>query len=160
MTTAAPLALDWINDYVGVPYVVNGRGRAGWDCWGLVLAVFREQRGVELPDWQREAPFDLAAQVRAFGRAWSAVQAGALAHKVEHPEHWSIAVVARRALPHHVGVVLGSSSVIGAGDSGARPRALGVLHCAEKMAGTVYDPLARFERNFPGAAWWRWEAAP
>jgi cell wall-associated NlpC family hydrolase len=142
MSAPAPETLAWVNDFVGVPYLVNGRDRDGWDCWGVVLAVFREQRGVTLPDWRRGAPYDLAAQARAFGGAWAEAQAAELAVRVEHPEHWSIALVARHRLPHHVGVVLGA----------------GVLHCAEKSAGTVYEPLSRFDRNYPGATWWRWTA--
>jgi len=133
--------LEWINDYVGVPYVVNGRDRNGWDCWGLVLAVYRDRLGVELPDWRRPEPFGLVAQVRAFGEAWRDVQAGAQAIELTTPEPLAIALVARTAgAPHHVGVVAGR----------------GVLHCAAVYGGTVWDTTGRFLKSYSGVSWWRW----
>lgn len=43
--TARPFPL------LGVPFVDGGRGPAGFDCWGLVLEVFR-RCGIELPDYR------------------------------------------------------------------------------------------------------------
>lgn len=39
----------WVADYVGLPFAIGGRTRAGVDCWGLVDMVYREQFGVPLP---------------------------------------------------------------------------------------------------------------
>lgn len=36
--------------YVGIPYVDKGRGDA-LDCWGLLVKVYREQLGIELPSY-------------------------------------------------------------------------------------------------------------
>jgi len=38
------------DSFVGIPYADKGRG-AAVDCWGLVLRVFREMRGIELPSY-------------------------------------------------------------------------------------------------------------
>src|SRR4029077_7528788 len=147
MTAAADMSIDnrqsraWINDYVGVPYRHNGRDRAGWDCWGLVLAVYRDRLGLTLPDWRWSEPFDLSAKLRAFGAAFDQVEAGA-ALELEAPEPFAIALVCYqgRAWPHHVGVVAGA----------------GVLHAASTYGGTLYDPLPRFLKTFSGVTWWRW----
>lgn len=40
---------DWVNDYVGIPFVDGGRTREGCDCYGLVCLVFAEQFKVTLP---------------------------------------------------------------------------------------------------------------
>lgn len=36
--------------YVGIPYKPMGRDQRGIDCWGLVMMVYRDWFGVELPD--------------------------------------------------------------------------------------------------------------
>lgn len=54
----------WAGAYVGVPYRDRGRSRAGWDCYGLVWVIAREQFGVALPDYRYRSAADLA-DVRA-----------------------------------------------------------------------------------------------
>jgi cell wall-associated NlpC family hydrolase len=134
---------DWINDYVGVPYVPNGRNRSGWDCWGLVLAVYRDRLGVELPDWQWQAPWGHRQRLTAFVRALADVNGGAQVLRLAAPEPWAIALIQYATHPHHVGVVAGG----------------GVLH-AQPYGGTVYEPMARFlagpNSNYGGAQWYRW----
>jgi cell wall-associated NlpC family hydrolase len=39
----------WWADYVGVPFVHGGRSEHGLDCWGLVVDVYRNHRGILLP---------------------------------------------------------------------------------------------------------------
>lgn len=45
------LTPGWSNAYVSppVPFLIGGRDRAGWDCWGLLRCVYAEQMGIELP---------------------------------------------------------------------------------------------------------------
>lgn len=136
--------LSWLNDYVGVPFVENGRGRDGWDCWGLVLAVYRDRLGLELPDFHWRAPFGQAAKLRAFGQAVAGVFAADQALELEAPEAWSIGLLYGEARPHHVGVAIG-----------ATPSALGVLH-ARRYGGTVFEPTRRFLLMSTRAQWFRW----
>lgn len=39
----------WSARYVGIPWRAHGRTPHGFDCWGLVRAVYADQCGVELP---------------------------------------------------------------------------------------------------------------
>jgi cell wall-associated NlpC family hydrolase len=41
----------WAGRYVGAPFEEHGRGPGGYDCWGLVVAVYREVFGIELPTY-------------------------------------------------------------------------------------------------------------
>ena len=35
---------------IPVPFKEQGRDRAGWDCWGIIVCAYREVYGIELPD--------------------------------------------------------------------------------------------------------------
>ena len=35
---------------IPVPFMEQGRDRAGWDCWGVIVCAYREVYGIELPD--------------------------------------------------------------------------------------------------------------
>lgn len=45
--TPAPL---WCDRYVGLPFVRDARGPEFYDCYGLVVAVLRDQFGREAPE--------------------------------------------------------------------------------------------------------------
>lgn len=137
--TKADTLEDWINDYVGVPYVENGRDRAdGWDCWGLVLVVYRERLGLELPDWKWRPPYGPVEKLRAFAGAVDL--AGDYTTELAAPEAFALALVrGGQARAHHVGVVIAG----------------GVLH-AQRYGGTVWEPINRFAHNSPRVTWHRW----
>lgn len=137
MTYAGDLA--WVNDYVGVPFVENGRTRDGWDCWGLVLAVYRDRLGLELPDYRWSPPYGPLEKLAAFGVAVDRVKFLDLAAPIDGPEAWAIGLVRANNRPHHVGVSIGG----------------GVLH-AQRYGGTVYVPVNRFLFANVGCQWFRW----
>lgn len=66
--------MSWANEYVGKPYVSNGRGLDGFDCWGLVCLIYARQLGIQLPEYGAVDAADLLGVARsmdaepAFGR--------------------------------------------------------------------------------------------
>lgn len=46
--------MNWVNDYLGIPYADKSSTHKGCDCWGLVRLVFQEQHGVELGNYAKK----------------------------------------------------------------------------------------------------------
>jgi cell wall-associated NlpC family hydrolase len=130
------------DDFVGLPYREGARGPDAYDCYGLVAAVFRGLRGVDLPDWSQTTP-GAAGASRAISAALAGEVAGGLMSKVdwprEFPADFDIAIVSGTTQPHHVGVCASG----------------GVLH-ASKAFGSAWHSLARFMTFYPRTEFYRW----
>lgn len=53
----------WCADFIGIPYRLRGRDRAGCDCWGLCWIVLEERFGINAPCmdgvvWDRDSKPD------------------------------------------------------------------------------------------------------
>lgn len=127
-----------INDFVGLPYREAARGPDAYDCYGLVMAVFRVLRGVELPDWYQMAPGQHGAS-RAISAGLASEVAGGRSVRVAAPSDLDIAIVGSAFRAHHVGVVIEG----------------GVLHAARTF-GSVWHPLPRFLTIFPQTEFYSW----
>ena len=46
--------MSWVAPYVGIPDLAKGRSRAGTDCWGLAMLVYRDIKRIDLPDYAAE----------------------------------------------------------------------------------------------------------
>lgn len=57
--------MDWWSDYVGLPFQDGGRGPHVYDCWGLVVRIYRDQLGVTLPSYGEISARDLVRIARA-----------------------------------------------------------------------------------------------
>lgn len=135
----------WANDYVGIPYVVNGRDRTGLDCWGLLILAFREQRGIELPDWRvsprRDAYGELAEAVSVITRRVGESLVNGAMLQLAEPEPWAIVTCHRHKAANHVGVCLDGY----------------VLHCSEATRGVVCEPASYFNRMHAVRSYLRWQ---
>ena len=91
-----------VKAYLHVPYLDNGRDEAGWDCWGLVRAVYAAEAGIDLPLWDTIDSRDEA------GRAVAMVKESAAWLPIEPGSERSLDVLLLResGRPCHCGVVI------------------------------------------------------
>lgn len=42
---------SWIEKYIGIPYLELGREKNGVDCYGLCYQIYKNELGIEIPDY-------------------------------------------------------------------------------------------------------------
>lgn len=131
-------AYEWVNSYIGIPFLVNGRDMQGFDCYGLVVHVMQHQQGVSIVDWK-------VADERAV-TAFAAMATGIAqqlkdgkAVEVEHPQDFDIVAIERHGMAIHLGVYING----------------GVLHTSKDTNGGAWQPLEFF--NYGKPVFYRWQ---
>jgi cell wall-associated NlpC family hydrolase len=128
-----------INDYIGKPYLVNARGPDQFDCYGLVLDVYKKFLGITLPDWTVDDG-SVQTAIRVINSAWQSSDAMDLVRKVDEPQDMDIAFLTRHSMAHHVGVYING----------------GVLHSSHKNRGTAWERPEAFHATGRGELqYWR-----
>lgn len=54
-----------VPNLIGIPFQFGGRGPDTFDCYGLIMHLYREKHGIELPDYA--SPTDQAMISAVFG---------------------------------------------------------------------------------------------
>jgi cell wall-associated NlpC family hydrolase len=88
--------------YIGIPYKDRARSECCVDCWGLVCLFYRNEFGIELPQYTTETPEGqkYVAEVVAGTRVeptWK---------KVTQPTLGDVLLFRVQGLPTHVGIAL------------------------------------------------------
>jgi len=126
--------LRWINTYVGIPYVFNGRDIKGLDCYGLCKLVYQAQYGIQLPDWAIDEPdislIDKLITGELTSGAWE---------PIEDPVDGCFVICSNFKAAHHMGLYFGG----------------GVLHSVRGFAST-YQPMVRFKASFKNIVFGEW----
>lgn len=126
---------EWLNEYIGIPYVGEGRSRDGLDCYGLVLLIYKDHFGIELPDWSG-VHFDLKLRGRAID---DVVCSGDFTVKSQ-PCNGDFVVCYRHRSAYHMGLYFYG----------------GVIHCAQGL-GCIYQPLSRFQADYSRIEYGSWQ---
>lgn len=85
-----------------IPFVERGRSMDGADCWGLVRLIYKNELGIDLPDYSDsyESTNDremLANIVESESKNnW---------HSVNDPKEFDVIILNMRGVPMHVGIV-------------------------------------------------------
>lgn len=126
--------LQWLHDYIGIPYQINGRNRKGLDCYGFVKLIYSEQYQLTLPDWLIDE-IDFKGTAETID---SVVCSGEFT-EVERPRDGDFVICYRTKLAHHVGLFYGG----------------GVIHCTNGT-GVVYEHLSKFQRRYVRVIFGEW----
>jgi len=116
----------WVNNYVGLPYELGARGPDVVDCYGLCMVVYREEFGIELPDWN-DGVLELAGRARTIEQVLHSGEWTDL----EEPTEGCFVICHRTRAAHHMGLFFAG----------------GVLHAA-RGAGSMFEPLPRFCQQY------------
>lgn len=127
--------MSWSNRYIGTPWRDLGRDASGCDCWGLACLVYRQELGIDLPDY-------LGAYLSADERAEVAalISAGAqspLWHPVDDcPAAFDLVVFRRGRLTSHIGIVIRPGLMLHmAGEDAAKVEDYRSGHWAPRLTG-------------------------
>lgn len=92
-------APHWATKYIGLPYAEGGRDRKGLDCWGLLRLIYKDEKGVLLPDLPgitTEGPLAIAHQIAAQEKeGWQ---------EVPSPQDCDAVAMSLKNALHHVGI--------------------------------------------------------
>ncbi|WP_420433023.1 C40 family peptidase [Hyphobacterium sp.] len=99
-----PGALDWTQRYMRIPFVDEGRGFDGADCYGLCWLAWREERGVTLPDALIYGSTDVE-NTEALNAAIASRRPDFVA--VEDPEPFALVLFRCEGRPVHIGLCVG-----------------------------------------------------
>ena len=96
----------WTDEYIGLPFLHNGRDRNGLDCWGLIQLVYQEKLGIELPTYGGIYKDSSPQTMREIGIAMDRERERWRA--VSQPKDYDVVLLKIAGkLPTHVGVVSG-----------------------------------------------------
>lgn len=128
-----------LNKYIGRKYCLGARGPDYFDCWGLVIAVFKEMN-IHLPDWvaSNSDPLSIARLMR-HGIDNSLLNNYAIS--VDAPKNFDIAFLLRGERAHHCGVYVHG----------------GILHIFDNNSGSVFEKADNFVKTGRGfLSFYRW----
>lgn len=106
-----------MENFVGIPYVVLGRGYDGADCWGLVYLFYRDVFGIEIPTYSEFLESNgnrprvvntLVNQVK--DRDWK---------QVEQKRHGDVVLMRTGKNEHHVGIFVEPNFILHSEDIGS-----------------------------------------
>jgi cell wall-associated NlpC family hydrolase len=95
----------WVKNYIGIPFISNGRTKEGCDCYGLVRLVLQNEYGVNLPELSNNYANALciAEANRLFEGRLPVLSAG----KIPAVEEKAVIVIRNEGRPCHLGIFAG-----------------------------------------------------
>jgi cell wall-associated NlpC family hydrolase len=101
---------SWVKNYIGLPFLSNGRTRAGCDCYGLCRLVLETEYGIKLPELSSD--YENALNIRETSRLFEKNVPVLAAERLEGPEEKAVAVITERGRPCHLGIYAGDGYIL------------------------------------------------
>ena len=93
-----------MEDYIGIPFVKDRGDRQGCDCWRLIVLVYRERLGIELPDFAGAYVDGSLASLKRVSRM---IRDGKQAwERVDKPQPYDVILLRTGDMVYHVGLVI------------------------------------------------------
>jgi len=120
--------IGWAREWLGVPYLHQGRSRLGVDCVGVIVDIAK-RLNMSVQDWQRYPRVPHAGRLLKSFRA----------HLIEIPSKdlspADVVLMSWRQEPHHAGII---SRI---GNEGWDNTRLGLIHCNMTVGRVVEHTL-------------------
>lgn len=94
----------WVDDYIGIPFGKNGNTKESCDCWRLIVMVYRERLGIELPDFagiyvdgSLASLMKVSRKIRDEKQTWQ---------RVDKPQPYDVILLRTGDMVYHVGLVI------------------------------------------------------
>ena len=101
---------DWVDKYVGIPFISGGRNEKGCDCYGLVRLILEKEYNYKLPllvgNYSNALFFEETKNI--FDKYVPLLTA----EKIQKPEEKSVCLIQIRKVPCHVGIWAGDGYII------------------------------------------------
>lgn len=126
--------LDYIS-LIGSPYAKAGRGDPGYDCYGLLIELFR-RAGDEIPDYASPADRDAIALLMAEEKKkWREKWRRGTPFDLRLVVPKDVLMIAINGVPFHVGMCVERNKFI---------------HVWEKCGGALVEPITRWQHRIVG----------
>jgi cell wall-associated NlpC family hydrolase len=100
----------WVKNYIGIPFLSNGRTLSGCDCYGLCRLVLEAEYGVILPELSGD--YENALCIRETSALFEKNLPVLAAERLEGPEEKALAVITERGYPCHLGIYAGGGYLL------------------------------------------------
>jgi len=103
----------WVKNYIGIPFVSNGRTMEGCDCYGLVRFVLGNEYGVKLPELSDD--YGNALNIAETAKLFAEKRPVLAAEKLPGPREKAVVVITEHGRPCHLGIVAGGGYILHTG---------------------------------------------
>lgn len=100
----------WTDQYVGIPFKINGIDRNGLDCWHLIALVYKEKLGIELPLFNGLIEDHSITSLRRIVKTINEWKTRWI--KVDKPQQFDVVLLRMNNLPCHIGIVVSKNKML------------------------------------------------